>query len=145
MADTTQNQLDAIEFLNQIRVVEKTIRDKWLEIEALEYKASGAGAIRYDKDKVQTSPQNYMEMACVDAVQLREEVEEDETGIEELKGRAYAIVRKMTEPDQRALIEWYYLNGLDMVATAEKLHMSERNTYSLRDMALESFGIELNS
>lgn len=145
MAYTTQNQLDAIEFLNQIRGVEKIIHDKWLEIEALEYKASGAGAIRYDKDRVQTSAINYMEMACVDAVQLREEVEEDEAGIEELKGRAYAIVRRMTEPDQRAMIEWYYLNGLDMTTTADKLHMSERNAYSLRNMSLESFGITLNS
>lgn len=143
MADTTQNQLDAIKFLNQIRGVEKIIHDKRLEIEALEYKASGAGAIRYDKDRVQTSPQNYMEMACVDAIQLREEVEEDEAGIEELKGRAYTIVRKMTEPDQRAMIEWYYLNGLDMITTADRLHMSERSAYYLRDDALESFGLLL--
>lgn len=144
MADMTQNQLDAIGFLNRIRDVEKVILNKKLEIEALEYKASGAGAIRYDKDRVQTTPQNYMEMACLDAVELREEVEEDEAGIEELKGKAYTIVRKMNEPDQRAMIEWYYLNGCDMVTTADRLHMSERNTYSLRDMALESFGIVLN-
>lgn len=140
MAEMSKNQTNAIEYLNKIRAVEKDILAKKLEIEALEYKASGAGAIRYDKDRVQTSPQNYMEMACIDVVELKEEVEEDEIGIEDMKGRAYTIVRKMVEPDQRAIIEWYYLNGIDMVATANNLHMSERNAYSLRDLALESFG-----
>lgn len=145
MAETSKNQTDAIEYLNAIRFIEKKILSKRLEIEALEYKASGAGAIRYDKEKVQTTPSNYMEMACMDLVELKNEVEEDEAGIEDMKGRAYAIVRKMDKPDQRAIIEWYYLNCIDMSDTASRLHMSERNAYSLRDIALESFGIVLNS
>ena len=46
----------------------------------------------------------------------------------------------MTQPEQRALIEWFYLNGISMGETADKMNMSERTAYYLRDDALEVFG-----
>lgn len=140
MSELTNNQKIAIGHLNKIRAVEKDIINKRLELEALEYKASGAGAIRYDKDNVQTSPQDYLSMAVADIVEIQSEIEEDEASIEDMKGRAYSIVRKMDKPEERAIIEWYYLNGTDMNVTAVNLHMSERSAYYLRDDALESFG-----
>lgn len=125
--------------LEQIRESEKKINQKKLELEALRYKATGAGAIRYDKDRVQTSPQNYMEMAIADVIEIEKEIEEEEIAIEGKKGEAYSLVRKMEHPDQRAVIEWYYLNGFSMVDTAGKLNMSERTCYYLKEDALEAF------
>lgn len=125
--------------LELIRDAEKNINNKRLELEALRYKASGAGAIRYDKDKVQTSPQDYMTMAIADLVELEKQIREAETDIEDMKGQAYIIVRQMKEPEQRAVIEWYYLNGLSMIDTAERLNLSERSAYYLREDALKAF------
>lgn len=136
----TDRQKEAESYLNKIRDVEKTIQGKEQELEALRYKASGAGAIRYDKDRVQTSPQNYMEMAMIDIVELEKEIEEDKASIENIKGTAYGIVRIMQQADERTVIEWFYLNGLSMEDTADKMHMSRRNAYYLKDDALESFG-----
>lgn len=136
----SKNQKAADEYLSKIKDVEEMIRKKEQELEALRYKASGAGAIRYDKDRVQTSPQNYMEMAMMDIVELNKEIEEDKASIENIKGDAYAIVRMIQKADQRAIIEWFYLNGLSMEAVADKMSMSTRNAYYLRDDALESFG-----
>ena len=62
-----------------------------------------------------------------------------EAEIEEKKGEAYAIVRQMENPDQRAVIEWYYLNGLSMIDTANKLSISERTAYYLKEDALTEF------
>lgn len=137
----TENQREADRYLSKIRDVEKMIHGKEQELEALRYKASGAGAISYDKDRVQTSPQNYTEMAMIDIVELQKEIEEDKASIENIKGDAYAIVRMMPEPDQRAMIEWFYLNGLNMETVSEKMSMSVRNSYYLRDDALDSFHI----
>ena len=136
----TEYQIKAEGYLNQIRKIEKLLKNKRDELEALRYKASGAGAIRYDKDHVQTSPQDYMTMAIADIVEIEKQIKEDEMSVEEQKGRAYAIVRQMTQPEQRALIEWFYLNGISMGETADKMNMSERTAYYLRDDALEVFG-----
>lgn len=125
--------------LEEIRESEKKIHQKHLELEALRYKASGAGAIRYDKDRVQTSPQNYMEMAIADAVEIEKEIDEAEAAIEGKKGEAYSIIRRMEHPDQRAILEWYYLNGFSMVDAAGKLNMSERTAYYLKEDAIEAF------
>ena len=139
----TENQAKADKYLYRIRNRETDIRGKRLELEALRYKASGAGAIRYDKDRVQSSPQDYMTMAINDAIELEKQIKEDEAAIEGLKGEAYAIVRKMENRDGRALIEWFYLNGLSMSETAEFMKMSERNAYYIQEKALEEFGAQL--
>lgn len=136
----TEKQKKAHQYLVHIRNTEIDIHNKELELEALRWKASGVGAINYDKDHVQTNPQNYMEMAIADCIQLEQEIEEDKTSIEEVKGTAYTIVRRMAKPEQRAVIEWFYLNCFSMADVANKIHMSERNAYYLKDDALESFG-----
>lgn len=139
-AKVSDNQAKAGKYLVRIREIEKEIRGKRLELEALRYKASGAGAIRYDKDRVQTTPQDYMTMAINDAIELEHQIEEDEVSIEGLKGEAYSIVKVMEDRDNRAFIEWFYLNGLTMLETAEVMHVSERNAYYLQEKALEEFG-----
>ena len=136
----TNKQQKATSYLMSIRDIEKKLHNKRLELEALRYKASGAGAIRYDKDRVQTSPDDYLAKAMIDIIEIEKQIEKDEASIEKKKGKAYGIVRKMEIAEQRILIEWYYLNGLSMQETALKMSIAERTTYYLRDDALESFG-----
>ena len=136
----TENQNKAELYLKNIRIVEKNLKNKRDELEALRYRASGAGGIRYDKDKVQTSPGDYLAMAIADIVEIEKQIEEDESSVEDLKGQAYAIVRKIELPEHRTIIEWFYLNGISMNETAERMNMSERAAYYLKEDALESFG-----
>ena len=136
----TNNQQKASSYLMSIRDIEKKLHNKRLELEALRYKASGAGAIRYDKDRVQTSPDDYLAKAMVDIIEIEKQIEKDEASIEKKKGKAYGMVRLMAVSEQRILIEWYYLNGLSMQETALKMSIAERTTYYLRDDALEEFG-----
>ena len=136
----TDNQSKATGYLMVIRNKEKELHDMRLELEALQYRASGAGAIRYDKDHVQTSPDDYLAMAMADIIALEKKIASGESRVEKKKGKAYAIVRQMEQPDHRTIIEWYYLNGLSMLETATKMNIAERTSYYLRDDALESFG-----
>lgn len=125
--------------LELIRDAEKRIRTKKNEIEALRYKASGAGAIQYDKDHVQTSPEDFMTMVIADIIELEKQLEEEEISVEQMKSDAYSIVRKMDKPEYRIIITWYYLNGISMIETANRMNMSERAAYYLREDALEIF------
>jgi hypothetical protein len=136
----TNNQQKASSYLMSIRDIEKRLHNKRLELEALRYKASGAGAIRYDKDRVQTTPDDYLAQAMADIIEIEKQIEKEENNIEKKKGKAYGIVRQMETTEQRVLIEWYYLNGLSMQETAIKMSIAERTTYYLRDDALETFG-----
>lgn len=143
ISNMTKNQEEAQQYLSRIRRIEQELHGKRLEIEALRYKASGMGAIRYDKERVQTTPQDYMTLAINDAIELEHQIEEDEASIEDIKGQAYSIVRQMDTAEHRAFIEWYYLNGLSMSDTAYNMSMSERNVYYVQERALEEFGARL--
>lgn len=140
MAKGNQSRNMAESYLKKIRDNDRVLKSKRDELDALRYKASGAGAIRYDKDHVQTSPQDYLSMAMDDIMKIEKQIEDKEAHIEELKGEAYAIVRMITQADQRVILEWYYLNGLSMVDTANKMNIAERTAYYLREDALETFG-----
>ena len=139
-----QNREKAEEYLKRIRIRDRALKSKRDELDALRYKASGAGAIRYDKDQVQTTPQDYLSLAMDDIIKIEEQIESDEAVLEEMKGNAYTTVRMIPQPDHRIIIEWYYLNGLSMNQTADKMNIAERTAYYLRDDALDSFGKVMN-
>lgn len=136
----TDNQARASSYLSSIRNIEKRLNNKRLELEALRYKASGAGAIRYDKDRVQTTPEDFIVKAMNDIIRIEKQIEKEEREAEKKKGKAYSIVRKMDQAEQRIIIEWYYFNGLSMIDAATRMNIAERTAYYLRDDALEGFG-----
>ena len=125
--------------LEHIRDAEKIINAKKLELEALRYRASGAGAIRYDKDRVQTSTQDYLAMAMDDIIKIESQIEEEKREIEQIRADAYSVVRKMENVEHRAVLEWYYLNGLSMANTAFQMNRSERSAYDLKEEAIKAF------
>lgn len=136
----TDNQAKASSYLSSIRNIEKRLNNKRLELDALRYKASGAGAIRYDKDRVQTTPEDFIVKAMNDIIRIEKQIEKEEREAEKKKGKAYSIVRKMDQAEQRIIIEWYYFNGLSMIDAATRMNIAERTAYYLRDDALEGFG-----
>ncbi|MBR2805875.1 MAG: hypothetical protein IKE18_03745 [Oscillospiraceae bacterium] len=136
----TDNQAKASNYLSTIRNIEERLNNKRLELDALRYKASGAGAIRYDKDRVQTTPEDFMVKAMEDIIRIEKQIKKEEREAEKKKGRAYSIVRKMDQEKHRIIIEWYYFNGLSMTDAATRMNIAERTAYYLRDDALEDFG-----
>jgi len=110
-----------------------------LELEALRYHASGAGAIRYDKDKVQTSPGDFLSMVMSDIVEIDGRIKQTREEVDLLKTEAYSVIRRMERPEHRAVIELYYLNGLSMAGAALQMNMSERSAYYLREDAIREF------
>jgi len=127
------------ECLEKIRESEKVIYQKRMELEALRYKATAANSVQYDKDKVKSTPDDYLTLAITDIIEIEKQIKEDDAEIEYNKGQAYALVKKMENPEHRTFIEWYYLNGLSMTETAARMNISERSVYYLRDDALASF------
>lgn len=136
----TDKQEKALNHLSQIKSLVEDITKRTLEIEALRYQAQGVGAIRYDKEKVQTTPQNYMEIALIDANEKELQNEEDLAILDNLKADAYSIVRQMEIPNERIFIEYFFLNNFSIPDVAEVMHFSERTVYYVREDALEHYG-----
>lgn len=139
----TRNQEEGLKHLDIIKVLISKIRSQKMEIEALKYQAQGDGAIRYDKERVQTSPQNYMEIAMADAIDIEYEIEEEEAQLDSLKTEAYSLIRKMDIEDERTFIINYYINDIHMNDLINTMHRSERALYYLRENALEHYGEQL--
>lgn len=136
----TENQNRAIKHLSVIKEINEANKSLQLEIEALRYQAEGVGAIRYDKDKVQTSPQNFMEIALIDAAQKVLELEESLAQLDDMKTEAYHIVKLMGNEDERTFLINHYLNGISIQDLIILMGMSERKLYYLKDDALETYG-----
>lgn len=139
----TDNQERANEYLMKIRIINKRIIRRRQEIEALKLSATGVVAVRYDKDRVQTSPQNYMEIAMADAFEKERENEEDAATVDDVKMTAYQIVRVLPEPEHRTMLEHYFFNGCNMEDIAVMMNVSERTAYDIKSDALEEFGKRL--
>lgn len=139
----TKNQQEGLNHLQVIKSLTDKIKSQKMEIEALKYQAQGDGAIRYDKERVQTSPQNYMEIAMAAALDIEYEIEEEEAQLDSLKCDAYSYIKRIKDEDERTFIINYYINDLHINELIPIMHRSERALYYLRESALEHYGEEL--
>lgn len=60
-------------YLNRYHKLRRTAESLERRVMELEVKAQGVGAIRYDKDRVQTSPENRIEEDAIRLAEIREE------------------------------------------------------------------------
>lgn len=140
----TDNQTRAREQLTVIRNFQRTLQIKRDKIDALKLSA-GSSAIRYDKEPVQTTPDNFTEKVLIDAVDLEAEIEEDIASMESIKRYVYDAIQRMDNMEEQNLLIFYYYDNLSYYETSQRLHMSERNIYRMEDDALEHLGILLDS
>lgn len=138
----TQNQRKADRYLQQIRNADKEINEMILQIDYLRYKASGAGAIRYDKDRVMTSPEDMMCEAVTEAVALERQLSSRHKELLKMREHAENVI-SIWNNNKGAFIDSYYLSHRSMIDTARYLGCSDRNTYFIKLKALEAFAKHL--
>lgn len=137
------NQNKALNYLDTIKKLSERIKSRGLEIDALRYSASGAGGIQYDKDRVQTSPEDRLALIIDDILEKEKEQDEDIDRLYDLKCEVYSYIRRLSDEYERIFLEYVYINNMTINVAANKMHMSERNLYNVRLNALENFGLLL--
>ena len=134
----TEGQNKADKYLLEIRNAEKEINEMIIKIEYLRYKASGATAIRYDKDHVQTSPGDMVCEAIVEAVAIENRLYHKHKRLVDMRERTNEIIQLWGDNCSK-LIETYYLSHGSMVDAAKIIGCSDRSAYRIKLKALERF------
>lgn len=134
----TARQEKAEKYLLQIRNTDKEINEMILRIDFLRYKASGAGAIRYDKDRVQTSPEDMMCEAVTEAIALEGQLYARHKQLMDMRAHTEQVI-SLWNDNNAVFIEIYYLSRGSMTDVADRIKCSSRNAYFIKLKALEEF------
>ena len=134
----TDNQQKADKYLMRIRNANKEMRIMYEQILYLRYKASGMGAIRYDKDHVQTSPEDMVCEAIAEAVHLENKLFARAKELQKMLELTHQVIELWNDKYGQA-IDTYYLNHGSMVDVARNCQCSDRNAYRIKLEALERF------
>lgn len=124
------------EYMMQVRRIELRIRRITLQIEELESCLLPQG-IRYDKDKVQTSPEDTLSKVAAKILEL------EKLRTQLTRERALLLLEIQDALDQleseqeRIVLEAYYLSRMTMRDIAEMINYSIRSVYTFRKRGLE--------
>lgn len=124
------------EYMMQVRRIELRIRRITLQIKELESCLMPQG-IRYDKDKVQTSPEDTRSKIAGKIQELEKQrtqlVRERALLLLEMQDKVDRIENEM----ERLVLEAYYLSRMNMREIAEMIPCSIQHAYRLRKRGLQ--------
>lgn len=135
----TDNQRKSERYLLRIRNADREMKLLYEQIQYLRYKASGMGAIRYDKDHVQTSPEDMVCEAIAEAVMLENKLFGRSRQLHDDLERTNEILNLWDHDNYARAIEVYYLNHGSMGDVAHAINRSGRTAYRIKEEALERF------
>lgn len=123
--------------LNRIGDLDDALRIIAIKIERLENTAQGH-AIRYDQDKVQTSPGDPVARIMDDVCKLLDTQKRLQIQMAEAVEETSELIDRVPNKKQRLVLYCHYMQGLRWAQIAEKLHVYERHVYRLRDDGIDA-------
>ena len=139
----TEGQRRADNFLRIIRDEEKIIGPMAQKVEYLRYRATGGGAIRYDKDHVQTSPEDILSSSLAQAVDLEKDIAQAKELIELRRNYTIEKLKTWTDVQSAFILATFYIDSESLMSISRKINRSVRQTNRLKNKALEMFSREL--
>lgn len=125
------------DFMKRMRNTRRRIRLIEEQIERDSILAAGVGAIRYDKDRVQTSPvQDRMTEIVARIIESTEELKDEITRMQVFEKEARHYLLMLPEEYERAL-SYHYMDDYSWVKIAEMLGYEEHYIYELKNKALD--------
>lgn len=103
------------------------------------------GAVRYDKDRVVSTPANTMEelFARIDDLERKLAKTQDDRAAAAL--RADNILRKLPDSLERTVLVMYYVERKSMPDIAEALHISLRYSFKVKKRAMDKLARVANA
>lgn len=99
-------------------------------------------AIRYDRDKVMTSPDDILARSAAEIADMRAELSKTMMMLKSKMGYAESLIARLDDTDEREVLRYYYLdrNGNGELMTwadvADMMGFNERTIYRIHGSAL---------
>lgn len=132
--------LSAEQYLGQLEVIDIQINQDLRRLEEMKHAAGGMGAIRYDKDNVQTSPEG--DRLCLDVaryVEFNQKIEAEVDRYVDIKNQLIGEIRALHTPKSVDVLYRKYVEFDSLVEIARKLNVSYRQAKRIHVCALEEF------
>lgn len=131
MTDTERDQLARVyEHLGQIRAMERQIRRKQLQRDELQ-SCLLPRAIRYDQDKVQTSPEDAMAETAAAVLDLDREIEQLRREKARMIRDIVRTIETLDDDREKLVLTAYYISRMPIRRIAYEIHYSTTQTYRL--------------
>lgn len=127
---------ETYDFLMQIRRKEIIIRRKEMQRDELR-DCLLPGAVRYDRDKVQSSPTDKMADVMARVDELDREIEQLKLEKAQAIIEISDVIEKLDNDKEKAVLTAFYIKAASMEAVAGIVCYSVRHTYLLRKQGVE--------
>lgn len=120
------------DYLNSVRV----LHWRWLRLKAKHDELESCllpGAIRYDKDKVQTSPDDPMSKIVAEVYELEKEMSQIQIAKSKRVEEIYKDIRSVALEEERTALTMRFVNRISVSDIAEQMGYSEKRIYQFMD------------
>ena len=133
------------EYMETIRRVKRDIRLLMEQIERDSVLAQGVTAIRYDVDRVQTSPvSDKMADIVARITETTEKLYDRIALLQGLEDDARRLLVNLEQEHERVLV-YRYIDEMSWVSVAERMGYSEKHVFIIRDKALAELDELINN
>ena len=131
MTEAEQASLALVyEHLGQIRVLERQIRRKQLQRDELQ-SCLLPRAIRYDTDKVQTSPEDVLAETAAAVLNLDKEIEQLRRQKARLIRDVVKTIETLEDDREKLILTAYFVSRMTIRQVADEVHYSPTQTYRI--------------
>lgn len=131
--------LTAEEYLGQIRVLDVQIQQDLEQLEELKVRAQGVTGIRYDKDKVQTSPSDRLCGDVCSIVMMNQKINEEIDRLYDAKQLIIGQIRGLRDADMIQILYKVYVQYKTLKVTGLEIGISYTTVLQKHREALALF------
>ena len=131
--------MTASEYLGQVEVLNVRIDQKRKELERIQNEAYGVKGMRYDTDRVQTSPVDHMPDMVIRCIELESEIQKDIERNIEFRHRIIYQIQGMPDLKHVQLLYKKYVELKTNPEIAGEMNMAEDTVRKIHTKALQEF------
>lgn len=131
--------MTAKEYLRQLNMMRRQIISIRAKMEELYYAASGVGAIRYDKERVQTSPEDNLLVTMAELDELEGIYKGKVVQYHKAVQRIMEEINGLEDPVHVQILTARYCDGMSFEKIACEFAFSYRHVLRLHGHALQEF------
>lgn len=131
--------MTASEYLGQVEVLNVRIDQKRKELERIQNEAYGVKGMRYDTDRVQTSPVDHMPDMVIRCIELESEIQKDIERNIEFRHRIIYQIQGMSDLKHVQLLYKKYVELKMNPVIAGEMDMAEDTVRKIHTKALQEF------